>query len=180
MTEGRFVTPFDRAVEYGEHLFGVFPHEEETTYVTGLLHHEGNYFESYVDSGSWRQYPNWVREYQETPLKDALEAFVEEEEMHTTEGCFDGEYYNEQPMESAGLSGWRYKFERKRGFRQSVLRGNTTLGVVALFNKYGDVYSLPGAADYIEERYWEYVDENYEHRHKRFTPGKTQSEQGNS
>lgn len=162
--DGGRMSERDQVIEYGRHLFGVFPWRGEQN-VTGVIHFDGGYFESYVGTGNWSQYPNWVREYTETPLGSALEAYVEGREMES-----DGVV-----LESAGMSGWRFEYQRKRAFRRAVLTGSVDLGTVAIINRYGEVYCPPDDAESVREQYWEYVDRHYEHRHSHYSVTKTQS-----
>lgn len=180
MTDDWRETPWGQAVEYGRHLFGVFPLEYEQK-VTGVLHHDGNVFQSYVGTNCWRKYPNWEQSYKQTPLKDALEAYVNDEEMQTTECMYHCTIFEEsEPLVSAGLTGHRYEYERKRAFRNEILTDRIELGEIAILNRYGDIYCVEGRRDSIQERYWEFVDANYDHRHSYHAATKTQSSGGNS
>lgn len=167
MTNNIRDTDWGKAVEYGRHVFGVFPLNEEQI-VTGILAHQGEHFTSYVDDGSFKSYANWQQDYKATPLKDVLEAFVEEKEMHTTEMSIGSEYYEQKFIESAGMGGWRFEYERKRAFRRAVLHGDVELETVALFNRYGEVYCPKDEAENVREKYWEFVDENYQHRQSHY------------
>lgn len=150
----------DEAIEYGRHVFGVLPDGT----VTGLLAHKGEYWESYVESGKWSRFQDWEQDYQNTPLGEALESFVEGEEMWTTHTAYNGEEYQRRQLVSGTFSNWRFEYERKRAFQKAVLRGDVRLPTPAIFNRYGDCFIEEGSTDYLEERYWEFVDANYEHR----------------
>lgn len=169
------MSDWEQAVEYGNHLFGSFPTETGQC-VTGVLHYNGNVFESYVDSGQFKTYTNWIQEYGQTPLSEALEDFVRGEEMNMTECVVNNTHFEEKKLTSAGMGGWRYEFDRKQSFKRSVLRSNTLLDAVVIFNRYGEVYCPIEDAEMIRETYWEYVDENYEHRHSHQAATKNKAE----
>lgn len=169
----RELSEWQEAVEYGRHVFGVFPNDGGQI-LTGLLHHDGEYFTSYVDSGSWNEYPFWYREYEHTPLRDALEAFVTEDEMQTTEGVFKNQYYEQEPLESAGMSGWQYRYQSKRSFRRSVLRGDVHLDTPAILNRYGDIYCPEDDAENVREAFWETVGDSDRRSH--YSASKTKSD----
>lgn len=167
------------AIEYGNHLFGAFPNGDGII-LTGLVAYQGEYYESYIGTGNWSGYPDWIQEYEETPLKDALEALVTGEEMHTTECVVNNQHYEEQVLESAGLTGWKYEMERKTDFRSAITRGGLNLGVPIVFNSYGDIYAPSGSGEKIRGVYWDWVEDNYEHRHSHHFETKTQRDGVNS
>lgn len=152
------------AIEYGRHVLGVLPDNT----VTGIIAHKGQFWKSYIDTGSWSKYPQWERDYDYTPLSSALVQFVGGEEMEINECVYEGTHYKSAPMESAGLSGWRYEYERKRRFRKEVLWGNITLPAPAVFNQYGNCYIEVGHTEEVDDLYWDFVEENYEHRHSHY------------
>jgi hypothetical protein len=166
-------TAWGKAVEYGRHVFGVFPFDGDQM-VTGLLAHDGEYYQSYVDDGSFKSYQNWRQDYTKTPLKDALEAFVEGHEMKTTGVAINREFYPEKSIESAGMDDWRFEYERKRAFKNAVLRGEVDLGVIALFNSYHEIFCPPDEAEGVREKYWEFIGENYEHQQSHYEATNTQ------
>jgi hypothetical protein len=161
--DGRQLTDWELAIEYGRHVFGVLPDGT----VTGVLAHKGQFWKSYIQDSD--RYPRWEREYDHTPLEHALEGFVRDEEMWVKECSYNGTYYQMTPIESASLSGWRFEHRRKLGFKKAVLRGDITLPAPAVFNSYGDCFIEVGHQDEIHDLFWSYVDANWEKRHDHHT-----------
>lgn len=161
------LSPWEEAIEYGSHVFGVLPDKT----VTGLLSYDGRFWKSYIHS--WEKYFQWEQQYDETPLADALEAFVEDREMWIAQCSYNGEEYAMAPMEGGALSSWRFEHRRKLGFKRAVLRGDYSLPAPAIFNRHGDCFIEAGNNQRVVDLYWEYVDENWEHRHDHHTAVKS-------
>lgn len=157
------LSKWEEAIEYGDHLFGVFSRGGKQK-LTGVLHHDGNIFESYVETDQWGKFPEWVQEYQETPIGNALEAFINGKQMIVEESSVDNFDHPELELQSAGMGNWRFEYEKKRRFRSAILRGEIDLQTTAIINQYGEVFCPQIDAEQIRSKYWDYVDENYEHR----------------
>jgi hypothetical protein len=173
MNEEDRLTDRDMAIEgYGNTVKGVLPDGT----VTGVMSYDGKLFKHYVETGCWEtRHKYWEQDYEKTPLKDALEQFVAGDEMWTTEGSYRGVHYQKRPMESAGLSGWRYEYERKRAFRKAVLSGEITLPSPAIFNRYGNCYIDQRHIEQVEEAYWGFIEENYRHKHSHHSATKSKT-----
>lgn len=152
-----------QAVEYGRHLYGVFPKAGEQM-VTGLLSHDGNCFMSYIDDGK-HKYPNWIQNYKQTPLSNALEAFIDGEVMAIEKSSVDNREHPELVLESAGMGGWRYEYKRKRNFRRQILKSEVDLETTAIINRYGEVYCPRVDISQVQSKYWEFIEREYEHTH---------------
>ena len=163
-------TDWEVAIEYGRHIKGVLPDGT----VTGVLAHEGNYWMSYVEDGSWNG-QNWVQDYINTPLGYALPAFVDGNEMMVKNISYNGTLYEMAPMESAGFGGWRYEYRRKRKFMKKLLRGEIKAPAPIVFNRYGEPYIEEGYADELDELYWDFIDREYEHKQSHYEVTKSNS-----
>lgn len=163
MNEEHILSERELAIEYGTHIKGILP----CGTVTGVLVHEGKIWKSYVETGGWEnRHEMWDREYTMTPLRSAFQQFVDGEEMFI-EGqvAYNGRSYDEAPIVSAGMGGWRFEYRRKIAFKKAVLRNEISLPAPAIFNRYGACFIEEGYEDDVIEKYWEFVDANYEHRH---------------
>lgn len=168
------MTNWDEAVEYGHHLKGVLPDGT----VTGVLCHpsENVFFKSYMEGPEHPRYPRWEREYQKTPLHEALEKFAKEgptADLILKPVKYNDNIYYYGSMEGGCFTGWKYEYERKLSFRRSVLRGEIELPAPALFNKYGNVWIQEPHGEDVRELYWDFIDNSYDNRMSHYAATKS-------
>lgn len=161
----------DMAIEgYGNDYKGVLPDGT----VTGVMSYDGRVFKHYVETGGWsHRHEHWEQDYEATPLRSALEIMatnVGSVAMHTDEVVYEGTYYERQPLESVGLTGWRYDYHDKQRFRRLVLGGKIKLPAPAVFSSYGNIYIVEGYGEDVDEMFWEWARSNGNQ-----SPAKTQS-----
>lgn len=157
------LTPWEEAIEYGEHIFGILP----CGTTTAVLAHNGKLWKTYIDSGDDTKWGTFERDYDRTPLRQPLEEFVHEGpmgEMVLDHVAYNGREYQPEEMEVC-FKGWRYEYERKRHFKRRVLKENISLPEPALFNRYGNCYTVSSAVDEVKDLYWNFISSTYEHRH---------------
>jgi len=160
------LTDRDMAIEgYGQDYKGVLPDGT----VTGVMSYDGRVFKHYVESGkdTWR-HEYWEQDYETTPLRSALEILatnVGHPQMFTDEIAYHGTEYERQPMESVGLTGWRYDLHDKRAFEKRVLSGDVKLPAPAVFSKYGNIYIEAGHEGEVLDLYADWA-ESYGTRHQ--------------
>lgn len=163
MNEEYELTDRELAIEYGHHIKGILP----CGTVTGVLTHNGEIWKSYVETGNWGgRHEMWDREYTMTPLRNAFQQYINGEEIFI-EGqvAYNGRSYDRAKMVSAGMGGWRFEYRRKIAFKKAVLSGEISLPAPAIFNRYGGCYIEEGYEEDVIEKYWEFVDANYENLH---------------
>jgi hypothetical protein len=155
------LTDRDMAIEgYGQDYKGVLPDGT----VTGVMSYDGRVFKHYVESGMWEsRHPNWEQDYDETPLRTAFECLATKgsiPQMFTDEVCYKGTFYEREPMESCGMSGWKYDYHDKQRFRRKVLKGEVKFPAPAVFSKYGNVYIEEGYAQEVRDLFWKWARKN--------------------
>lgn len=166
MNEEDRLSDRDMAIEgYGNTYKGVLPDGT----VTGLMSYDGKVFEHYVNSGEnvWR-HQRWERDYEATPLRTPLELLGTGQghsALRTDECFYNGVQYSAQPMESCGMSGWRYDLADKRAFERLVLKGDVKLPAPAVFSKYGNIYIESGHEAEVLDLYANWA-ESYGTRHQ--------------
>jgi hypothetical protein len=155
------LTDREMAIEgYGTDYKGVLPDGT----VTGVMSYNGSVFKHYVKSGkdTWR-HKYWERDYEMTPLWYALETLGDgssNAEMRTAECYYKGVQYSDQPMESVGLSGWKYDYHDKRRFRRLVMQGKVKLPAPAVFSKYHNIYIEAGHEAEVLDLYANWAETN--------------------
>jgi len=155
------LTARDMAIEgYGTDYKGVLPDGT----VTGIMSYDGKVFKHYVESGedTWR-HEYWEQDYEATPLRTALELLATghgHSTMRTDEVSYKGKFYSKEPMESVGLSGWKYDYHDKRRFRRLVMSGEVNLPAPAVFSKYNNIYIEAGHEAEVLELYANWAESN--------------------
>lgn len=155
------LTDRELAIEgYGTDYKGVLPDGT----VTGVMSYDGRVFKHYVETGDnvWN-HKRWEQDYTETPLRTALECLASEvvtPKMFTDECSYEGTFYERQPMESVGLTGWRYDYHDKMWFKRLVLRGEVTLPAPAVFSSYGNIYIEAGHEAEVLDLYANWAESN--------------------
>lgn len=118
--------------EYGQWLYGYLP----TGDITAIIHFRNSFIDSYID----KHVP-----HDETSLGDALEAYINDDELRIPEGSYwnpekGTEIEHDEGELVSALVGIPVQLKDfKTDFREQIIKGNIHLDTPAIMNRFGDI-----------------------------------------